>query len=125
MAVGGGNFKDFASDLHEWFSLVSLGSPRITTQDDIDVFLSRYRTPVSEDLTSVPQDLVRVIWEGFMPSILAHSIFVYGAQEMSSKMWLSFSAWGFGESLSETRDCTVLKLPGISNEYIMWEIENR
>ncbi|QSZ29102.1 hypothetical protein DSL72_003612 [Monilinia vaccinii-corymbosi] len=53
-----GDFQDFAIETHEWLSLVSLGSPRINSTDNVDRFLSRYDLPEGADTA---EDLRRKI----------------------------------------------------------------
>lgn len=120
------DFREFTADLYEWLSLVLLESPRITTGDKIDSYLSRYQHPASENDKQEQQDLVLVRWTGFMSADLAHKIFISASQKASSKMWLSFSVHGFSGSLvDDCRDCTILKLPGPANEYLLWEVDQK
>jgi ribonucleases P/MRP protein subunit RPP40 len=64
---GEGEFRDYCSGISEWLSLVSLGSPRVLADDEIDSYLSRYEVPRSQDKTEIV-DLVVVKWTGFMPA---------------------------------------------------------
>jgi ribonuclease P/MRP protein subunit RPP40 len=116
-------FTDFSCDLYEWLSLISLQSPRIGIDDRIDPFLSRYSPPRSEANDIDVSELVKVTWQGFLSAPWAHGILVKAMLAASPKTWFSLGVCGFGESVSDSRDCTILNLPGSSNEYLLWEIE--
>jgi ribonuclease P/MRP protein subunit RPP40 len=118
-----GRFSDLSTELYEWLSLISLESPRIQTGDTIDPFLSRYSLPSSGDGISVPVEVIKVTWEGFISAVWAHKLLVKALIAAAPKNWTSFSVVGFPDSISESHDCTILKLPGSSNEFILWEIE--
>jgi ribonuclease P/MRP protein subunit RPP40 len=120
----GDDFGDFAVDLYEWLSLVSLGSPRVELNDKIDPFLSRYRPPKSELLDPQVSQLVKISWEGFLSPSWTHQTLVQILLAASIKTWFSMSISSFNESLSAgSKDCTILKLPSTGNEYILWEVE--
>ena len=65
-AVEDGFFEDWALERHEWLGLVALQSPRISADDQIDPFLSRYSVPDSE--SAMVSDLVVLQWSGFIPA---------------------------------------------------------
>ena len=56
---------EHAASIYEWLSLVSLNSPRVRSDDEIDPYLSRYVVPDVE--TATRQSLVRVRWNGLLP----------------------------------------------------------
>jgi ribonucleases P/MRP protein subunit RPP40 len=118
------DFGDFSVEMYEWISLISLGSPRVDPKDRVDPFLSRY-TPPSAELHSLKvTDVVKITWNGFTSSPWAYKIFVQTLLEAKPDMWFSFAVLGFKESIPrESGDCTVLKLPGVGNEYMLWEVE--
>ena len=66
--------EDYAIELHEWLSLVSMHSPRVICNDQIDPYLSRYRVPERDTATS--SKLVTVEWSGFLPSSWIRDLFV-------------------------------------------------
>ncbi|KFX92065.1 hypothetical protein V490_05585 [Pseudogymnoascus sp. VKM F-3557] len=121
----GDDFGEFAADLYEWLSLISLESPRVDVNDNIDPFLSRYTPPSSDKPEGENQALVKVTWKGFMPSSWAHQTFVSALLAATTKSWFSFSVSGFPDSLpANSRDCTISKIPGPSSEFMLWEVEN-
>jgi len=118
------DFSDFSVEMYEWISLVSLESPRVDLNDRIDPFLSRYAPPAAEDRNPEVTKLVKINWKGFASSSWAHQIFVQVLLAAKPGMWFSFAVLGFHESIQTGGgDCTILKLPGAQNEYMLWEIE--
>ncbi len=110
--------------MYEWISLVSLGSPRVDHNDKIDPFLSRYTPPVADDRNNEATKLVKITWKGFASSSWAHNIFVQALLAAKPGMWFSFDVLGFQKSIRLSGgDCTMLKLPGAQNEYMLWEVE--
>jgi ribonuclease P/MRP protein subunit RPP40 len=115
-----GNFEDYAVEIHEWFSLISLNSPRINPEDNIDPFLSRYATPGESNTRS---KFVKVTWRGFLTPTWVHKTFMETLLAAPRDAWFAYSAVGFGEGWSgDSKDCTILKPPDAPNEYVMWEI---
>ena len=79
--VNNGYFEDWAIEVHEWLGLVSLQSPRIREDDEIDPYLSRYSVP---DLESAePANLVTLRWSGFIPSHWIKGLFI--------ELWYDYS----------------------------------
>lgn len=123
------DFSDYTTELYEWLSLITLSSPRITSTDQIDPFLSRYTPPFP---TTLNHDLVKMTWNGFLPSKWVHETFVKILLLMTeadgggekTKNWFSFGVSGFHGSWSrDSRDALVLKLPGKGpGEYLLWEV---
>jgi ribonuclease P/MRP protein subunit RPP40 len=62
---GESEFRDYCSGISEWLSLVSLGSPRVLADDEIDSYLSRYEGPRPQDGAEIA-DLVVAKWTGFI-----------------------------------------------------------
>jgi ribonuclease P/MRP protein subunit RPP40 len=60
--------EDYCNDVSEWLGLVSLQSPRISVDDVIDPYLSRYAVPQSDSLQLQPTALVSLCWKGVMTS---------------------------------------------------------
>lgn len=60
------DIRDYCNDILEWLSLISLDSPRISTNDTIDPYLSRYAVPQQEFAKS--SATVSVKWRGLIPS---------------------------------------------------------
>lgn len=118
--VYAGDFEDFAFETLEWLSLVSLESPRINSDDKVDSFLSRYRPPES---SSTVETLVKVTWEGFLAPSWAHKTLIEALASAPQGAWFSLYVGGFSEEWSgDGRNCTILKVPGAPNEYLLWEV---
>lgn len=114
-------FREFATETHEWLSLVSLESPRVRSTDNIDPFLSRYDPPKSLETT---EELVKVTWTGFISPSWAHNTFIQVLLVAPKNSWLSYYVGGFSESWNgESKNCTILKLPDVPNDYVLWEVE--
>ena len=69
------NDEYWATEIHEWLSLIALQSPRVEAQDDIDPYLCRYEVPNCDAAAEV-QDLVSVKWNGLLPNSWIQSLFV-------------------------------------------------
>ena len=118
------DFSDFSVEMYEWLSMISLGSPRVDLNDRIDPFLSRYAPPAAGEQDIGVTGLVKISWKGFASSSWAHKIFVQALLAAKPGMWFSLAVLGFDESIrTGGEDCTILKLPGAQNEYMLWEVE--
>lgn len=116
-----GDFEDFAVETHEWISLVSLESPRIDFEDQIDSALSRY-VPPGDSTKSIK--LVKITWRGFIAPAWVHKMFSELLLVSLNNSWFALTVCGFAEGYSGHRkDCTILKLPDSAKEYILWEVE--
>ena len=114
-----GAFEDFAVEIHEWLSLISLGSPRVDHFDRTDPVLSRY-VPPGESLKKTK--LVKIRWQGFLAPSWVHKLFAQIVLSFPNKSWLAFTVSGFLEGWSaRSKDCTILRLP--DKEYVLWEVE--
>lgn len=124
------DFSDYATELYEWLSLISLESPRITATDQIDPFLSRYTPPAPSSSSPEMHEVVKITWSGFLSSKWIHETFVkillsIGTPEArNGKAWFSYGTCGFhGSWSSDSRDSLILKLPGEApGEYILWDV---
>jgi ribonucleases P/MRP protein subunit RPP40 len=116
----GEDFEDFAVETHEWLSLISLDSPRVKADDNIDSFLSRYVSPAD---TTTSSNLVRITWRGFLSPSWAHNMFVQALLAVPSEAWFVCSLGGFGEAWhGGSEDCTILRVPNSPKEYLLWEV---
>ena len=102
------NSEDFAIDIQEWLSLVSIGSPRIDVDDKIDSFLCRYTPP---DDTIKMATLAKITWRGFMSSSWIHKVFATALKETAvCSAWFVFNICSFsGDWPEKSRASTVLK----------------
>ncbi len=116
-----GDFEDFAVETLEWLSLVSIGSPRIDPNDRVDPVLSRYVPPGDLTLSS---KLVKITWRGLQSPLWVHRLFAKLLLAFPDNSWFAFYVCGFGEGWSgRSKDCTILKIPDSSKEYVLWEVE--
>lgn len=68
------DFEEWATEIHEWLSLLALESPRILSKDRIDSFLSRYA--VHDGDPTVELDIVKIEWRGLIPANRIRNLFV-------------------------------------------------
>jgi ribonuclease P/MRP protein subunit RPP40 len=128
--------EEEALSMLEYIQLVSLQSPRIRADDDIDPHLSRYEVPdVGAGL--VTRDMVCVRWKGFMPPAFVQNVFLSARRdglksgrkangELEVEMevdgaeepWFALSAQGFGGR----RSWTSMQFKG--RETLTWEVES-
>lgn len=116
---GNDDLEDFAVDMHEWLSLIALGSPRIDPDDHLDPFLSRYTSPgnVNERI-----ELVKISWHGFMCSSWVHRTFVQLIAATAKDAWFAYDVGGFVDTWpTESKLCTILRVPDAQSEYVLWE----
>jgi len=123
------DFNDHATEIYEWLSLISLSSPRVNAADQIDPFLSRYALP-SSSATPEQYELVKITWSGFLSAKWIHETFfnilLANGSVSNGKTWFSYGVCGFhGSWSSDSRDGLILKLPGPSGEYILWDVSQR
>jgi ribonuclease P/MRP protein subunit RPP40 len=59
--------QNYCNDIAEWLALVSLESPRILANDDIDPYLSRYAVPRHELAEVSSSSIVSLQWHGLIP----------------------------------------------------------
>lgn len=117
-------FEEYAAEIREWIALVSLNSPRLDVTDQIDPYLSRYQCPELSSDEAIGMELDRVTWQGFMSSSWAHHVLVQVLASKHAPAWFALTFSSFPTQLeASSRDCTILKLPHTSNEYILWEVE--
>ncbi|KAH8894229.1 ribonuclease P 40kDa subunit [Thozetella sp. PMI_491] len=121
-ATGREEFEEFAGDIYEWLSLVRLESPRLSLHDNIDPFLSMYKTP--GDAESQQRAKIRKIsWEGLLSSSWTRTALIDLIAVLPSRSWFSFSTTTFPTGMSGgNSDCTILRPPNTKGEYIQWEV---
>jgi ribonuclease P/MRP protein subunit RPP40 len=66
--------KEDSENLSEWLAMVALGSPRVSKDDNIDPYLSRYSVPDNGPARSV--DLVSLKWHGLVPASWILDLFI-------------------------------------------------
>ena len=118
-----GNDKDFAADLHEWMSLVALGSPRVLLADAIDTYLSRYRVPdparsPQDQSQSIASNLVCLRYHGFLPSSIMMGILL-ATRRACREQWAAMMMNDF-----EGSDVDIMIAPR-SGYYLEWATKDR
>ncbi|KAI0997862.1 hypothetical protein K3495_g10327 [Podosphaera aphanis] len=114
------DFQDYASSIHEWFSLVMLESPCIDDMNKIDPVLSRYTAPGDTQKTK----LVKISWQGFISPSWVHKLFIKVLLAVPRDAWAALDITGFPVGLADERkSCMILKLPNTAQEYVLWEIK--
>ena len=120
--------EEYAAEVYEWLSLVRLGSPRVAVGDKIDPYLSTYAVPDGLDNDSDGTQegrLCRLSWEGFLPSTWTRELLAEVILAVPSRSWFSLSATSFARSVvGDHAECTILRPPGSSGEYFLWDIKN-
>ncbi|KAF7589323.1 hypothetical protein BBP40_004476 [Aspergillus hancockii] len=104
--------RDHCDEISEWLAMVTLGSPRVTANDDIDPFLCRYSVPDADDAKS--SDIVSLRWRGLLPPKWIMSLFLALLRETAPEesAWVAFSASALGREAVEGKDgYTIMTLP--------------
>jgi ribonucleases P/MRP protein subunit RPP40 len=115
------DFENFSTELYEWLSLVRLESPRVQPGDKIDPYLCRYRVPGDEEKAQI----CKISWQGFLSSSWTQQILIDLITALPPKTWFSFSTTTFSKGMAgDNSECTILRPPGRTNEYVMWEIKS-
>jgi len=115
----GRDFEDYASETHEWLSMALLESPRLSSRDKIDSFLSRYAPPGETMQSSV----VSVTWQGFMSPTWTYKSFVDILLSIPNDEWFAYSITGFPDRWEAGgRHSMILKLPDSPSDYVLWDV---
>lgn len=115
---------EFASEVYEWLSLLRLRSPRVSSADSVDPYLSRYRPPGEPGQWPVAR-LVTVVWDGLLPPCLARNLLVETILALPAQSWFSISVSAFPRGFSgDTAETTFLRPPGSPSEYLLWDIRS-
>ena len=67
-----GDLQEHCGGLLEWLAMVQMNSPRVSGEDDVDPYLSRYAVPDAEENGT---DLTSLKWHGLMSSRWAMNLF--------------------------------------------------
>ena len=59
------DMQEACGSLSEWIAMVQLGSPRVSVDDDIDPFLSRYTVPEADQGRTTDLDQLEMAWSHF------------------------------------------------------------
>lgn len=113
--------EELAVDLYEWLSMVRLDSPRISVNDNIDPFLSRYRVPGGAQSSG---QICKLSWRGFMSAEWLRDVVIDVLHLSSPHSWFSISSTTFAKSLQGgSEELSLLKPPNTSGEYLMWQVK--
>lgn len=114
----------FAGEIYEWLSLLRLESPRVSSTDSVDPYLSRYQQPGGPGQWPVAR-LVTVVWEGLLPPCLACNLLVQTILALPSQSWFSLSVSAFSKGFSgDAAETTFLRPPASPSEYLLWDIRS-
>lgn len=129
---GGLYDQENALALHEYIHLLSLGSPRLSSLDEIDPHLSRYEVPRFDIDSAVgPRDLVKLSWRGFVSPQFVRKLFLVVRQEVirleksnadghikgAESSWIAWNATAFGDR----KGWTVMQCS--ARDTLVWECE--
>ncbi|MCJ1329246.1 hypothetical protein MMC10_005925 [Thelotrema lepadinum] len=100
-----------ALDILEFLGLLTLSSPRIEADDDVDPYLCRSSTLDQESATS--QDIVILRWRGFISESWVRGVFALCWANLvdEEEAWFALSAVAFRTEAVEGRDGFVVLMP--------------
>ncbi|EED24274.1 ribonuclease P protein subunit p40, putative [Talaromyces stipitatus ATCC 10500] len=123
--------EDYCNEVSEWLGLVSLQSPRISVDDVIDPYLSRYAVPQSESTQLQSTALVILRWQGVMGSRWINQLLVSYLLQRELRtdrlsVWSALSASAFPRVAVENKDgYTILSLRESAetkgSSFVAWE----
>lgn len=118
----GSEGPDTATELYEWISLVRLGSPRVLYNDSIDPYLSRYSSP---NCPPGEMSVSHISCDGFLSSSWVSNLVSTLIVACPEESWFAISATDVAAGgLGGRSEITVLKPPGQSSRYLMWDIKH-
>lgn len=118
------DLSDAVSEIYEWLSLIRLQSPRVSSADTIDPYLSRYEVPGEPGQQSAAK-LCTITWQGFLPPKFARQLLVDTILALPSHEWFSLSMSGFSKTmLGDAAEVTFLRPPKGPGEFMLWEIKS-
>lgn len=68
------DMQEACGSISEWLAMVQLASPRVSAEDDVDPYLSRYAVPDSGPTTTT--ELISLKWHGLIPSSWTMQLFL-------------------------------------------------
>ncbi|KAL2837914.1 ribonuclease P 40kDa subunit-domain-containing protein [Aspergillus pseudoustus] len=109
------DLRDLCGEISEWLSMVSLGSQRVSRDDELDSYLCRYEAPgIGETQGS---NLVTLRWHGFIPQKWIMQLFITIFRETAPRIagpqpWFAVSASALGRNAREGKDgYSIMALP--------------
>ncbi|CAI7612526.1 unnamed protein product [Penicillium palitans] len=113
-----GDLQEHSGSLSEWLAMVQMASPRLSREDDVDPYLSRYAVPDADE--SQACDLMSLKWHGLISSRWIMQLFLNLLQstKASNLSWFALAVATLGKEAVEGRDgFTVMVFPsGQSSE---------
>ncbi|PYH99124.1 hypothetical protein BO71DRAFT_314918 [Aspergillus ellipticus CBS 707.79] len=111
--------EEQCNELSEWLAMVSLGSPRVAPNDEVDPYLCRYSVPDADDAKAT--DLISLKWRGLIPPRWILQLFVLLLRETlngtQTSSWFSLSSNTLGKEAVEGRDgFAIMAFPSIDSE---------
>ncbi|BCR82865.1 ribonuclease P protein subunit p40 [Aspergillus chevalieri] len=99
--------QEHCNALSEWLAMVSLESPRVTANDTIDPYLSRYSVPDADDAN--PTNLISLKWHGFINSrwitqLLTALLVETSSQTAGAQSWFALSSNALGREAVDGKD---------------------
>ncbi|KAI4129459.1 MAG: hypothetical protein LQ338_002240 [Usnochroma carphineum] len=143
------DLEDHALQISEWLGLVSLQSPRVHHDDQIDPYLCRYSKPDGDPPRT--KKLVLLSWSGLIPAEWLRQLFIALVdcclQHKVSSQWFALSCQAFQTEVVDCHDgYTILGLPNedvtddpstntsqpeankprgrVGNSFVLWEYAN-
>jgi ribonuclease P/MRP protein subunit RPP40 len=110
-----------AVDLYEWLALIRLESPRVSAEDKVDSYISRYQVP--EDDAAKPH-ICKMTWQGLLNAEWLRQTLMTLLSSCPANAWFCLSATEFSRSVAKTSDEIVMLQPaGPTSEYLLMEIK--
>ncbi|KAJ5138635.1 Ribonuclease P Rpp40 [Penicillium bovifimosum] len=106
------DLQEYCGSLSEWIAMVQMNSPRVSADDNIDPYLSRYAVPDADESRAL--DLVKLKWHGLISSQWVMQLFLNLLQntKTSNSSWFVLAAAALGKEAVEGRDgFTVMAIP--------------
>ncbi|KAJ5762372.1 uncharacterized protein N7511_005754 [Penicillium nucicola] len=117
--ISEGELQEQLGFIQEWIAMVRIKSPRVSGEDDVDPYLSRYSAPGNH----VPSDLVSVKWHGFISSRWVMELFLALHRHTKDQSWFSLSVSALGKTAVEGKDgFTLMVIPEENGLAISWEL---
>jgi ribonuclease P/MRP protein subunit RPP40 len=115
------SFEDHGLILYEWLSLLSLESPRIEPEDNIDPYLARYR---GADNASDYIQVCKISWKGLIGTSWFRDLVQDVLAACPKQTWLSIHASSSRcAKIDGNLGLTLLRPSGLEDQYVMWQIK--
>ncbi|KAJ5823302.1 Ribonuclease P Rpp40 [Penicillium robsamsonii] len=101
-----GDLQEHCGALSEWIAMVQMASPRVSGEDDVDPYLSRYAVPDADEIQAPEAaDLMSLKWHGLISSRWIMQLFLNLLQtKVSNLSWFALSVAALGKEAVEGRD---------------------